>query len=144
MKKFVLITAILLSTGLSSKAQYSLMTRGERCPFDSAVAIRLDVYRLEGRKMKLADTLITNLSYRAGIAEEMTVSLNRQLAYATGLLQVKEDVIFTKEATIRELLKQMSYVPERSWWEKNNKPVLFIGGVAVGIGGAVLVACLMQ
>jgi hypothetical protein len=38
----------------------------------------------------------------------------------------------------------MSYTPEKSWWEKNNKPVLFIGGVAVGIGGAVLVACLMQ
>lgn len=57
----MLITALLLLIVQISDAQYSLMTKGQLCPFDSAVAIRLDIYRLETRKLNLGDTLINNL-----------------------------------------------------------------------------------
>lgn len=144
MRKYITIIAVLLLTALNSNAQYSLMTRGERCPFDSAVAIRLDVYRLESLKMKLADRLIFNLSYQMKSLEAMNINLHSQLSLSDQKFRLKEEEVNVKQQTINELLKQMAYKPEKSWWEKNQKPVLFIGGVAVGIGGVVLIMNLIN
>lgn len=138
MKKFVIIIVILLLNVLTISAQYSLMTRGELCPFDTAVAIHIDTYRLETQKMKLADTLITNLSYQVNLLEGQNVVCNNQLSLNKNLIFLKDQEIVSKQQTINSLLNQLEYKPEKTWWDRNHKPVLFIGGVGVGIGGTVL------
>lgn len=139
MNKFVITIVILLLNVLSSNAQYALMTLGERNPFDSAVAIRLDTYRLETRKLELADELIGNLTRQVAQNEDMILSLNTQLIISNNMLQVKEDIIQSKQLTIDNLLKKIEYKPDESWWDKNHKPVIFVGGVSVGIGGVLLI-----
>lgn len=144
MKKYVLIIATLLLIALNSNAQYSLMSKGERCPFDTAVAIHIDTYRLESRKMKLADTMIVNLSDQVASLEGITGNLHLQLSFAADKIQLKEKEIRVKQETIDALLRQMEYQPQPSWWERNHKPVLFIGGVGVGIGGSILLINLLK
>lgn len=45
----------------SCNAQYQKLLRGQPSPFDTAVAVRIDRYRVEGLKIKLADHLIDSL-----------------------------------------------------------------------------------
>lgn len=139
MKRFVLLTAVLLSIVLSSNAQYALMTKGERNPFDSAVAIRIDVYRTETLKMELADELIDNLNLQVRDYDKMVSSLSHRISLSDSILLVKDEIIRNKQLTINALLEKVEYKPTKNWWEKNSKPILFISGLSVGITGAILV-----
>lgn len=54
-------TLLLLTTALTSEGQYFKLLKGQSSPFDTAVAIQINRYRLETVKLKLADRLVDSL-----------------------------------------------------------------------------------
>ena len=130
----MLITALLLLIVQISDAQYSLMTKGQLCPFDSAVAVRLDVYRLETRKLNLGDTIINNLKQQLALNTKTIQELDTQIYLRNEMLLIKDKQISDKDRTI-ELLSTNFYIkPEDTWFKRNERIIYFIGGIITGGG----------
>ncbi len=130
----MLITALLLLIVQISDAQYSLMTKGQLCPFDSAVAVRLDVYRLETRKLNLGDTIINNLKQQLALNTKTIQELDTQIYLRNEMLLIKDKQISDKDRTI-ELLSTNFYVkPKDTWFKRNERTIYFIGGIITGGG----------
>ena len=130
----MLITALLLLIVQISDAQYSLMTKGQLCPFDSAVAVRLDVYRLETRKLNLGDTIINNLKQQLALNTKTIQELDTQVYLRNEMLLIKDKQISDKDRTI-ELLSTNFYIkPKDTWFKRNERIIYFIGGVITGGG----------
>ena len=130
----MLITALLLLIVQISDAQYSLMTKGQLCPFDSAVAVRLDVYRLETRKLNLGDTIINNLKQQLALNTKTIQELDIQIYLRNEMLLIKDKQISDKDRTI-ELLSTNFYIkPKDTWFKRNERIIYFIGGIITGGG----------
>lgn len=130
----MLITALLLLIVQISDAQYSLMTKGQLCPFDSAVAVRLDVYRLETSKLNLGDTIINNLKQQLALNTKTIQELNTQIYLRNEMLLIKDKQISDKDRTI-ELLSTNFYIkPKDTWFKRNERTIYFIGGIITGGG----------
>jgi len=130
----MLITALLLLIVQISDAQYSLMTKGQLCPFDSAVAVRLDVYRLETRKLNLGDTIINNLKQQLALNTKTIQELDAQIYLRNEMLLIKDKQISDKDRTI-ELLSTNFYIkPKDTWFKRNERIIYFIGGIITGGG----------
>lgn len=130
----MLITALLLLIVQISDAQYSLMTKGQLCPFDSAVAVRLDVYRLETKKLNLGDTIINNLKQQLALNTKTIQELNTQIYLRNEMLLIKDKQISDKDRTI-ELLSTNFYIkPKDTWFKRNERIIYFIGGIITGGG----------
>ena len=134
MRNLMLIIVLLLLSVQNSNAQYSLMTKGQLCPFDTAVAIRIDTYRLETRKLNLGDTIINNLKSQLALSTEKVESLNSQLSFRNEMLKIKDQQLEDKDKTI-ELLTISFYIkPDESWFKRNEKIIYFVGGLITGGG----------
>ena len=130
----MLITALLLLIVQISDAQYSLMTKGQLCPFDSAVAVRLDVYRSETRKLNLGDTIINNLKQQLALNTKTIQELDTQIYLRNEMLLIKDKQISDKDRTI-ELLSTNFYIkPKDTWFKRNERIIYFIGGIITGGG----------
>lgn len=130
----MLITALLLLIVQISDAQYSLMTKGQLCPFDSAVAVRLDAYRLETKKLNLGDTVINNLKQQLALNTKTIQELNTQIYLRNEMLLIKDKQISDKDRTI-ELLSTNFYIkPKDTWFKRNERTIYFIGGIITGGG----------
>ena len=130
----MLITALLLLIVQISDAQYSLMTKGQLCPFDSAVAVRLDIYRLETRKLNLGDTIINNLKQQLALNAKTIQELDTQIYLRNEMLLIKDKQISDKDRTI-ELLSTNFYIkPKDTWFKRNERTIYFIGGIITGGG----------
>lgn len=136
MRRVILITVLSLLIGQSSKAQYSLMTRGQLCPFDTAVAIHVDTYRMESRKLNLADSVITNLQARLDVSIEATASLQNRLELDQELLKVREQQIAMKNKQMEALIANYTIKPKDTWWTRNERTIYLVGGM---IGGGIIV-----
>lgn len=134
MKNLMVSIVLLLLIVQSSNAQYSLITKGQLCPFDSAVAVRLDVYRLETRKLNLGDTIINNLKEQLAISAQSVDALNTQLTLRGEMLKIKDQQIADKDGTIELLTKNFYLKPDESWLKRNEKIIYFIGGLVAGGG----------
>ncbi len=133
------IIVLLLLSAQTSKAQYSLMTKGQLCPFDTAVAIRIDTYRLETRKLNLGDTIINNLKQQLALNTKTIQELDTQIYLRNEMLKIKDQQIADKDKTI-ELLAISFYIkPEESWFKRNQKVIYFIGGTVLGGTGVFLI-----
>lgn len=130
--KLILNIAILLLIGQTSKAQYSFMTRGQVCPFDSAVAMQIDTYRLESRKINLADTIIANLKEQLLVKDKIVTSLQNRIVLRDRMIDLKELQLLDKDKTIELLSKFYIEPKEPTWWESNKDIILFSGGIVVG------------
>lgn len=130
----MLITVLLLLIVQISDAQYSLMTKGQLCPFDSAVAVRLDVYRLETKKLNLGDTIINNLKQQLALNTKTIQELDTQIYLRNEMLLIKDKQISDKDRTI-ELLSTNFYIrPKDTWFKRNERTIYFIGGIITGGG----------
>lgn len=139
MKKLILITVILLLTGLNINAQYSLMSKGQLCPFDSAVAIQIDTYRLESKKLDLAEALINNLKASIISKDSSILLLETKDKIKDQIISTQLDIIRDKDRTIEALTFYYS-PPKQDWWQKNKNYVLLGAIITIGLGGVVLVS----
>lgn len=136
MRRVILITVLSLLIGQSSKAQYSLMTRGQLCPFDTAVAIHVDTYRMESRKLNLADSVIANLQARLDVSIEATATLQSRLELDRELLKVREQQLAIKNKQMEALIANYTIKPKDTWWTRNERTIYLVGGM---IGGGIIV-----
>ncbi len=134
MKKLVPIIALSLLIGrtFNVSAQYSMMTRGQLCPFDSAVAIHIDTYRLETMKLSLADSMIFNLESQLDVNIQANLSLKNQLELNKEMLKVREQQLEMKNRQMDALIANYHVKPPETWWTRNHKKVCFIGGLITG------------
>ena len=95
----------------------AFMTKGQLCPFDSAVAVRLDVYRLETRKLNLGDTIINNLKQQLALNTKTIQELDTQIYLRNEMLLIKDKQIADKDRTI-ELLSTNFYIKPKDTWFK--------------------------
>lgn len=136
MKKLVLITVLSLLTVLHIKAQYSKLTLGQRCPFDTAVAVQIKTYRLESLKFQKGDSLISILKSRIQVSDSISADLKIRLMYSQSLVGLKNEELAVKIQTIETLKKELQYKPKTTWWDRNQKYVYFAAGFVTS--GAVI------
>ena len=132
----MVITAILLLTALSTKAQYSKMLLGERCPFDTAVAIEVETYRIESLKFALGDSLIKNMAKQLFICDSLRIFEKGKNEVNLSILNLKNEEIRNKENTILKLTNEMQFKQRVTWWDKNKKYFVFAAGFVTG--GAII------
>lgn len=132
MKKLILIIAALSLIAPFSKAQYSLMTKGQLCPFDTAVAIHVNTYRLESRKLNLGDGLISNLKEQLKVSMQVNASLSNQLDMNKEMLKVREQQLEMKNKQMDLLINNYYPKPKDSWFRRNEKTIYFVGGIITG------------
>jgi len=136
MKKYILIIVILLSNVLFIKGQYSKMVMGEKCPFDTAVAIQITTYRMESKKMVMADSLISNMKLRIINCDSLRLLYFNNNNANISLLSIKTEEIKSKNITINRLKNELQYKQESNWWLRNKKYFVFVSGFISG--GAVI------
>jgi len=95
---------LLLATALNSKAQYKFLLRGEPSPFDSAVAVRLDRYRVEGLKLSMGQDLIDSL-----VAEIYSIQFEGKLADSIHTLDVVTIAVLNKAVQRKDSVNTVYY-----------------------------------
>lgn len=140
MKSAFVLTILSFLIAPTSSGQYQLLTRGQSSAFDSAVAIRIDRYRLEGIKLKLADTLIHKLTFESLSRErERWIQDSTIRAQALVIHAITANLI-GKDSTISEVnrnynllyRKSIEAIP-RKWFEDPWKvaPAAFCLGIVI-------------
>lgn len=76
----LILCAVLLAIALTSDAQYRKLTRGEKMPYDTGVAIEISQYRIEGLYIKKSRILIDSLNVEAKALTLEVDSLYSELA----------------------------------------------------------------
>lgn len=100
----ILLTAVcLFGPVFNAQAQYTKLVKGEPSPYDTAVAVRVDVYRLETQKMVAADKVIAG--QRATIDAQMRAIENAQKKSKIDAKTIKElEAQVEQDAIIKEQL----------------------------------------
>ena len=119
---------------------YSFMTKGQRSPFDTAVAVNLPQYRLETLKFDLCDSLITALQSITDNQNKQIFLLEERVENLRELTAAYEAQITRKNAVNVDLMNEYgrlskSYAKERTWFKRNGKWLCF--GVGVAVGGTI-------
>jgi len=140
------ITVILLFLGLCInlvKAQYIKLYYNDKCPFDTAVAIQINTYRAESRKLSLADSILSNFDKQ--IVEYKILNTQKDSAlmflYRINLLSDKE--IDQKNRTINDLSSTFDKIVElnkkqNTWFNRNKLAIGFVSGIIATTGILIL------
>jgi len=120
---------------------YSLMTKGQRLPFDTAVAINIVQYRAETMKFDLCDSLITTLQSITDNQQKQILTLEGRVSNLQELNGMFESELERRALVNERLLIEYhklsrAYDKGRTWFKKNGKWIAFGAGVAVGAVGA--------
>ncbi len=104
-------------------AQYKKLTFGQKSPFDTAVAVRIDRYRLETQKFKLADKLIDSLSWEVkSLYREVSISdsINDRSDVQIYFLQKSNQRKDSINAVVNKNFKQLLEIANKKepWYKK--------------------------
>lgn len=69
------------------------MTKGQRSPYDSAVAVEINQYRLEGRKFKAADSTIIRQQKSLQLQAELIELLQKETRFLIQQTRVQKTYI---------------------------------------------------
>jgi len=116
---------------------YSLMTKGQRSPFDTAVAVNIRQYRAETLKFDLCDSLITALQLITDNQNKQILILEKRVENLRELTAAYEAEITRKNAVNVDLMNEYgrlskAYGKERTWLKRNGKWLWFGAGIIVG------------
>jgi len=130
--KSVFVTLLFL-IALTSDAQYVKLTRGQPNPFDTAVAVRIDRYRAEGLKFKLADSLIDSLILEikmlhteVKLADNLAAMDRITVATLTKSIERKDSV---NRVVTTEFNRLFGLIEEEKIWYK--RPEYFVGALII-------------
>lgn len=117
-------------------SQYLKAVRGTAVPFDTAVIIEIGQYRLETKKLRLANLLVNSygdesagLYRQAIICDSLHMLDSAMIASFRRLVDSKDYIIAAQRDNMQMLLKLS--VPHETWWSKNKLWISFIAGGAV-------------
>jgi hypothetical protein len=104
----------MLLAALISEAQYKLLKKGESSPFDSAVAVQIKTYRLEGQLIKqqkaLSDSLISEIN---GLYSEIRI-LNEINANNLAVSHAVSERLLQKDAECADCMKLLVEVQAKA------------------------------
>lgn len=112
---------IVLIFNLSAQAQYQKLLRGQPSPFDTGVVVRIDRYRVEGMKLKMADKLVDSLTSEIkGLHREIIFgdSASRLITLQNTILTKQ---VVRKDSTIdvvRKDFNDLYKTTSKKWYEK--------------------------
>ena len=86
-----ILCAVLLATALSTEAQYRKLIHGERNPFDTAVAVEISRYRVEGMYFTRSKVLLDSLNNEARILTREVDSLYSEIRFKN--LHIQNDSV---------------------------------------------------
>lgn len=128
----ILLLLIVLSfSGFSQN--YLLLTKGQRCPYDTAVAIKIDTYRTETLKMETADSVIFRKSLEIAELRQFVLKSNKLFAtqaemYAQAIthIEIKDNTILELSNNFDNLMKTCN--TKENWFKRNKLAVGFFTG----------------
>lgn len=101
------LIALLCLTVLTSNGQYEKLVRGQKVTFDTAVAIQINTYRAESRKLKVGSSLIDSLSLAlkssietSAIQTKLVSSLSYSNLLKDSRLSQKDSVLAANQKSI--------------------------------------------
>ena len=138
--QLIIIALAIITLPLSLTAQdgnYSLMKYGDRCPFDTAVAINIGQYRNETLKFDLCDSLITALQIITDNQRQQISTFQNRVINLQELNIAYESEIERKSKVNADLFIEyqkmsMAYAKERTWFKRNGKWFAFGAGIVIG------------
>jgi hypothetical protein len=137
-KKLLLITVALLLIGPTISAQYSKMIKGQVCPFDTAVAIQINQYRLESKKLKAADKFKLVADSTIKVQRYRIDTLMSSLDFQQQRIEVKDSLLNDKKRDLTYCEKNADRIQteldkKNNWWHRNEKYFWGTGGFIIGI-----------
>jgi redox-regulated HSP33 family molecular chaperone len=108
-----------LSSELLGQGAYTLLKQGERSPYDSAVAIRIQEYRQLRLKIITGDSLITSQALENKFLYQVIEKKDSNAVAQAFAIQRQRETIKSKDQTITELnqtykdLEQVALKPRR-------------------------------
>lgn len=129
--KFGFLLIVLLSTVLTSKAQYYKATKGMTVRFDTAVVTDILTFRKETVKMKLGKQLIDSLTQYKENAKKEKDLLTQQLTQKDFHIQLLNERINNRDTTVSFLTEQLKTRREEPLIKK---PAFIIVSVLAIIG----------
>jgi hypothetical protein len=106
------------------------MKKGQRCPFDTAVAINIGQYRLETLKFDLCDSLVATFEAQLATFEREVATLREMNTNCETEIIRKNTVI--EAYRIEYDIINKAYAREKTWFRKNEWWVGFGVGVVAG------------
>jgi hypothetical protein len=104
-----------------ASAQYRKLLRGEKSPFDTAVAVRIDRYRLETKKFKLFKQLEDSLSIEINSLEKEVILSDSINAESQKQITILEKANARKDSVNHILNKNFNAAIQQSlkpWYKK--------------------------
>ena len=113
------------------------MTRGNRCPFDTAVAVNLPQYRQETLKFELCDSLIATLQLITDNQQAQIITLENRLQTLQELNTAATAELDRKTKVNMDLFFEhqklgIAYAKEKTWFKRNGRWVAFSAGIVAG------------
>lgn len=119
---------LLLLNVQNSSAQYTRLFKGQPSPYDTAVAIRIDIYRIETKKLKYGKTLIDSLSLNIEsvnkelhLSDSLVTIQHRELKRLSSVLHGKDSInqnLFKLNTVSTSIAKKAL---EKKDWHKDPK-----------------------
>lgn len=135
----ILLIALTLWCGIVqiSNAQYTLLTKGEANPYDSAVAVEIHQYRKESLKMAKADSIVKNFQVYVATTNKLIAALKKENSSLVSAIQLQKDftqTVMDNQEEIKSLVVDLQGV-------EPVKPKFYEKPLVVGV--AVLVVTLL-
>jgi len=113
------------------------MIKGQRNPFDTAVAISIPQYRLETLKFDLCDSIIAALNMIVGNQEYLIKTLEKRVLNLQQLNELYEEEVERKVVMNEQLLNEyrnlnIAFQKQNTWLKKNGAWVAFGVGFVAG------------
>jgi uncharacterized coiled-coil protein SlyX len=114
------------------------MVKGQVCPFDTAVAIQIDQYRLESKKLKAADEFKFYADSTIKVQRYRIDTLESNIGFQQQRIEIKDSLIQSKQRDLNYCEKNASELQDKltkkyNWWSRNEKYFWGTGGFIVGI-----------
>ena len=137
--KMIITTLLLIVLISNTFAQYTLLRKGEKCPYDTAVAVRIDVYRIESQKLTICDQFINQQNKEIDSLKSFISNSEKIFIEQNNLYQLSLNHLSEKEKTIKELSENFDNLnalcsKKPSWINRNQ----FLIGLTTGIATTLL------
>jgi hypothetical protein len=134
MKSWIIFILVFTSTALISNAQYLRAVKGDKVPYDSAVITSLSTYRLESKKFRAAENLISGLKVENDSLRSQIVVKAKIDSAQSNSLKLLEQSAKRNEQAFTDLSgkfdKLYSETTKRKKWFEKPIPFVLLGAAA--------------
>jgi hypothetical protein len=136
-KNLILWSLLALTSEVIAQTPYTLLKFGEANPYTLAVAVEISQYRLETKKLKLADQVIDSLTNEVKALHEQTEIAARSISDQEYTIELQSQSIKKNDDNFKELnenyknLYKLATQPQKG---VKLPTVLIVGSVCLNVG----------